>query len=79
MSGAIQEQLRNAHLVRVGLIQHSIVLYTTNSVQDQRNALHQKIESYINYAASCDVNILCLQEAWSMRIVFYYIMYTDIP
>lgn len=70
MNNAMEEELRNAQLVRVGLIQHSIELPTTDHIQDQRNAIYKKIESYINYAASCDVNILCLQEAWNMPFAF---------
>lgn len=67
MIDAMKEEIRKPNLVRVGLIQHSIVLSTTDSVQNQRNALHEKIGTYINHAAACNVNILCLQEAWSMQ------------
>jgi len=66
MHSEIFEQLRSPRLVRVGLIQHRIVLNTSDPILDQRDAIHKKIESYIVQAASCDVNILCLQEAWSM-------------
>lgn len=66
MGGSVTEQLRPPRLVRVGLIQHSIVLPTTEPLQKQRNALHQKIQKYVDYAATCGVNILCLQEAWGM-------------
>lgn len=66
MGGSVAEQLRPPRLVRVGLIQHSIVLPTTEPLQKQRNALHMKIQKYVDYAAACGVNILCLQEAWGM-------------
>jgi len=66
MHSEIQEQLRPPRSVRVGLIQHRIVLNTSDPILDQRDAIHKKIESYIIQAAFCDVKILCLQEAWSM-------------
>lgn len=66
MDSKIQEEIREIRLVRVGLLQHSIVMPTSSSVKIQRDAIYQKIESYINYAAVAGVQILCLQEAWSM-------------
>lgn len=66
MHSEVLEQLRPPRLVRVGLIQHKIVLNTSDPILAQRDAIHKKIESYILQAASCDVQILCLQEAWSM-------------
>lgn len=66
MHSEILEQLRPPRPVRVGLIQHRIVLNTSAPILDQRDAIHKKIESYIAQAAFCDVKILCLQEAWSM-------------
>lgn len=73
MTSQIQEQLRAPRLVRVGLIQHSIVAATMDYVQNQRNEIHKKIKSYIVQAAQYNVNILCLQEAWS---TFKFIIYT---
>ncbi|XP_060829600.1 beta-ureidopropionase [Bombus pascuorum] len=70
VGGSVTEQLRPPRLVRVGLIQHSIVLPTTEPLQKQRNALHMKIQKYVDYAAACGVNILCLQEAWAMPFAF---------
>lgn len=65
MISPIDEQLRPHRLVRVGLIQHSIVKGTMESVQDQRDAIHNKVKAYIVQAAQYQVNIVCLQEAWS--------------
>jgi beta-ureidopropionase len=59
------EQLRKPRIVRVGLIQNSIVLPTTKMVYDQRAAIHDKVAKYIEHAAKCGVNIVCLQETWS--------------
>ncbi|XP_017890828.1 beta-ureidopropionase [Ceratina calcarata] len=70
MGGGVQEQLRPPRVVRVGLIQNSIVLPTTEPLQKQRNALHLKIQKYVDYAATCGVNVLCLQEAWAMPFAF---------
>lgn len=67
---ARNEQLRLPRIVRVGLIQNSIDKPTTAPVSDQRNALHSKITKYIDYAATCNVNIICLQEAWTMPFAF---------
>lgn len=70
MLSQVQEQIRPQRLVRVGLIQHSTVAPTTDPVQTQRNAIHNKIKSYIEQAAQHGVNILCLQEAWTMPFAF---------
>ncbi|XP_014484456.1 PREDICTED: beta-ureidopropionase [Dinoponera quadriceps] len=66
----ISEELRDSRYVCVGLLQHSIVLPTTEPIENQRNAIYKKIESYINYAATAKVEILCLQEAWNMPFAF---------
>ncbi|XP_025074893.1 beta-ureidopropionase isoform X2 [Pogonomyrmex barbatus] len=66
----IHEQLRPERLVRVGLIQHQIAAKTTESIQAQRDVIHEKIKSYIVRAAEHEVNILCLQEAWTMPFAF---------
>ncbi|XP_012531110.1 beta-ureidopropionase isoform X2 [Monomorium pharaonis] len=66
----IKEELRLPRLVRVGLVQHSIVTKTTEPIQTQRDLIHQKIKSIIVQAAQYQVNILCLQEAWTMPFAF---------
>ncbi|KAF7392647.1 beta-ureidopropionase [Vespula maculifrons] len=70
LNSTIEEQLRPKRIVRVGLIQHSIVLPTTDPIENQKNAIHNKIKEYIDYAATCKVNIICLQEAWPMPFAF---------
>ncbi|XP_046603199.1 beta-ureidopropionase isoform X1 [Neodiprion virginianus] len=67
---ASPEQLRQPRMVRVGLIQHSIVLPTTSPINHQRDAIFKKITAYVEQAAECGVNLLCLQEAWSMPFAF---------
>ncbi|KAL0127210.1 hypothetical protein PUN28_005483 [Cardiocondyla obscurior] len=64
------EEFRAPRLVRVGLIQHSIVSPTTEYIEKQRNAIQNKLRSYIVQAAQYNVNILCLQEAWPMPFAF---------
>lgn len=46
-------------------MQHAIVKPTTDKIQVQRDAILEKIERIVEAAAASDVNILCLQEAWS--------------
>ncbi|XP_066598943.1 beta-ureidopropionase [Prorops nasuta] len=70
INSSIEEQLSPQRIVRVGLIQHSIVKETTEPIVNQRDALYEKITNYINYAGSCKVNIVCLQEAWNMPFAF---------
>ena len=62
---AIAEQFRPPRIVRVGLIQHSIVLPTTEPLKTQRDAIYTKIKKYIEHAAKSEVKVVCLQEAWS--------------
>ncbi|XP_034936795.1 beta-ureidopropionase [Chelonus insularis] len=67
---AIIETSNPPREVRIGLIQHSIVSPTDLPVNDQRHAIHCKIEKYIKLAAKFAVKILCLQEAWTMPFAF---------
>eukprot|EP00051_Salpingoeca_urceolata_P027187 m.480352 g.480352 ORF g.480352 m.480352 type:complete len:385 (+) comp21800_c0_seq1:97-1251(+) len=64
------EQLRAPRIVRIGLIQNKIVLPTTAPVLDQLTALHTRIQEIIKAAAAEKVNVLCLQEAWTMPFAF---------
>ena len=62
---ADSEDLRPPRIVRVGLIQNSIVLPTDQPVSAQRDALLNKIGQIITMAHQSGVNIVCMQEAWS--------------
>uniref|UniRef100_A0A0D6R2V3 Beta-ureidopropionase n=1 Tax=Araucaria cunninghamii TaxID=56994 RepID=A0A0D6R2V3_ARACU len=64
------EMMRPPRIVRVGLIQNSVVLPTTASFSNQREAIMQKIKSMIEAAGASGVNIVCLQEAWTMPFAF---------
>ncbi|XP_037971888.2 beta-ureidopropionase-like [Plutella xylostella] len=63
---AANEDTRPPRVVKLGLVQHSIVLTTDNPVHSQRNAIFYKVKNLIEIAASEGVNILCLQETWAM-------------
>lgn len=64
------EGLRPPRRVRVGLIQNSIVLPTTEPIAAQRDALLSKIGQIIGVAHLNGVNIICMQEAWSKLSTF---------
>lgn len=63
---ARHEQTRCQRIVRLGLVQHSIVLPTDKPIKEQREAIFCKVKKLIEIAASEGVNILCLQELWAI-------------
>jgi len=67
---ATQEQLRPPRRIRVGLVQHRIVLPTDAPILDQINAMHSRIGEIVEVAAMCGVNIVCFQETWTMPFAF---------
>lgn len=67
---AAKEETRAPRNVRVGVIQHSIALSTDKPLTEQRQGIFNKVEKIINAAGLEGVNILCLQEAWSMPFAF---------
>ncbi|KAJ2949401.1 hypothetical protein O0L34_g15315 [Tuta absoluta] len=67
---AKKEETRTPRIVKVGAIQHSIAIPTNQSLVKQRQGIFDKIERMIGSAASEGVNVLCLQEAWSMPFAF---------
>ncbi|XP_064460355.1 beta-ureidopropionase-like [Ornithodoros turicata] len=64
------EELRPPRIVRVGLVQNKIVLPTTEPVAAQKEALHKRIETIVDAAALCGVNVICFQETWNMPFAF---------
>ncbi|XP_043714017.1 beta-ureidopropionase [Telopea speciosissima] len=68
--GADKESLREPRIVRVGIIQNSAALPTTATFLDQKSAILQKLKPIIDAAGASGVNILCLQEAWTMPFAF---------
>ncbi|XP_055861631.1 beta-ureidopropionase-like [Biomphalaria glabrata] len=67
---AAKETTRSPRVVRVAGIQNKIVLPTTASVVEQRDAMHKRIKDILHCAALCGVNIICMQEAWTMPFAF---------
>ncbi|XP_050667863.1 beta-ureidopropionase-like [Leptidea sinapis] len=67
---ARHEETRKPRIVRIGAIQHSIVSGTFMPINEQRLAIFEKVSKIINTAAKEGVNVLCLQEAWSMPFAF---------
>lgn len=67
---AIKEDTRSPRIVRIGIVQHSIGTTTDKPISEQRQAIFDKIAPIIECAASEGVNVLCLQEAWSMPFAF---------
>ncbi|XP_061397057.1 beta-ureidopropionase-like [Musca vetustissima] len=67
---AKEEQMRKPRLVKIGAIQNSIVLPTTAPLEKQREAIWKKVTTMIKAAAAAGVNIVCMQEAWTMPFAF---------
>ncbi|XP_050025559.1 beta-ureidopropionase isoform X4 [Dermacentor andersoni] len=67
---AEKEEMRPPRVVRLGLVQNRIVLPTTEPVAAQREALHRRIETIVEAAALCGVNVICFQETWHMPFAF---------
>ncbi|MFT4628097.1 MAG: beta-ureidopropionase [Myxococcota bacterium] len=67
---AAPEQRRKPRIVRVGVIQNQIVASTSDSVEDQYQALADRVGEMIEAAGQLGVNVLCLQEAWTMPFAF---------
>lgn len=64
------EQTRSPRKVRIGAIQNKIVLPTDAPIVKQRDAIFERISKLIHAAYLCKVNVLCLQEAWTMPFAF---------
>lgn len=62
---AKKEDLRKPKIVRIGAVQNSIVLPTSDPIYKQRDAIFEKVGKLIDTASLENVNILCLQELWS--------------
>ncbi|MCO5575899.1 hypothetical protein L7F22_029706 [Adiantum nelumboides] len=67
---AQREEMRNPRVVRTALIQNKIILPTTDPFLEQKRAIMNRVECMIDAAAHASVNILCLQEAWTMPFAF---------
>lgn len=64
------EQRRPARIVRVGAIQTQIVESTSAPVERQFQAICERTEQLVHAAGAMGVNVLGLQEAWTMPFAF---------
>jgi beta-ureidopropionase len=64
------EQMRPPRFVRVGLIQNCIGAATNAPLLEQYKAIEKKIGNMLAAAAAMKVNVVCLQEAWTMPFAF---------
>jgi beta-ureidopropionase len=67
---AAQEQRRAPRVVRVGVIQNQVIKPTTAPVVEQYEAIADRIEVILEAAGKMGVNVVCLQEAWTMPFAF---------
>jgi len=67
---ALAEETRPPREVKIGLIQNKIVLPTDAPIQDQISGLLRRVGAIVENAGRAGVNILCLQEAWTMPFAF---------
>ena len=67
---AKQETERRPRIVRIGAIQNKIVLPTNKPVGEQVQAIQNRLKVIIDAAGDAGVNVLCLQEAWTMPFAF---------
>ncbi len=67
---AAPEQRRKPRLVRVGVIQNQITESTSAPVETQFQSLLARITRIVHAAGMMGVNVLCLQEAWTMPFAF---------
>lgn len=67
---AAKEQRRKPRVVRIGVIQNQIVESTSAPVETQYQAIADRIGEIIDVAGAMGVNVLGLQEAWTMPFAF---------
>lgn len=67
---ARKEETRRPRIVKVGIIQNSIAASTDKPIIEQRRAIFDKVRKIIEAAGEEGVNVICLQEAWSMPFAF---------
>ncbi|MCA9491287.1 MAG: hypothetical protein KC621_15255, partial [Myxococcales bacterium] len=63
---AAREQRRPPRTVRVGVIQNQVIKPTDAPVEEQYEAIADRVEEMIAAAAAMGTNVLGLQEAWTM-------------
>jgi beta-ureidopropionase len=64
------EQMRSPRLVRIALVQNTVVKPTSAPIREQFEAIRDKVEHMIDAAAAAGANVVCFQEAWTMPFAF---------
>lgn len=67
---AVDEQRRAARIVRIGVIQVQVTVSSSEPVAVQYKSIVDRHLKLIHAAGSMGVNVLCLQEAWTMPFAF---------
>lgn len=67
---AAKEQRRKPRVVRIAVIQNQIIKPTDAPIEEQFQAIVDRVTDMIDAAGSMGVNVLCLQEAWTMPFAF---------
>lgn len=67
---ALPEETRPSRNVKVGLIQNKIVEPTDAPIQKQIAGLQARVGGILEAAGKAGVNVVCLQEAWTMPFAF---------
>jgi len=67
---ALPEETRPSRIVKVGLIQNKIVEPTDAPIQKQIAGLQARVGGILEAAGKAGVNVVCLQEAWTMPFAF---------
>lgn len=62
--------VREPRVVRVAVIQNSVVAPTTAPLLEQYEAIENKIRGMLEAAAGMGANVVCLQEAWTCPFFF---------
>mmetsp|Transcript_32093 Transcript_32093/g.89855 ORF Transcript_32093/g.89855 Transcript_32093/m.89855 type:complete len:383 (+) Transcript_32093:85-1233(+) len=68
--GTQKEESRDERLVRIAVIQNSIILPTTDPILRQYEAIEDKVRRLIQTAARGGANVVGLQECWTMPFAF---------
>jgi beta-ureidopropionase len=64
------DQRREPRIVRIGCIQNSCPLATTEPLDAQYRAIEAKVEKLLDAAGAMGCNVVCLQEAWTGPFFF---------
>uniref|UniRef100_A0A7S1KLX5 Beta-ureidopropionase n=1 Tax=Percolomonas cosmopolitus TaxID=63605 RepID=A0A7S1KLX5_9EUKA len=65
-----EESSRPRRVVRIGAIQNAVTTPTTEPIKVQKKALIDRLEVMIDAAGKAGVQVLSLQEAWTMPFAF---------